>query len=50
MNPDRVKDFHDKMVKAGVIKAGDVDLAKVAVYDFVNKGVGLDIRKKLTGK
>jgi NitT/TauT family transport system substrate-binding protein len=50
MNPDRVKDFHDKMVKAGVIKAGDVELAKVAVYDFVNKGVGLDIRKKLTGK
>jgi NitT/TauT family transport system substrate-binding protein len=49
MSPERVKDFHDKMVKAGVIKAGDVDLSKVAVYDFVNKGVGLDVRKKLTG-
>jgi NitT/TauT family transport system substrate-binding protein len=50
MNPERVKDFHDKMVKAGVIKAGEVDLTKVAVYDFVNKGVGLDVRKALTGK
>jgi NitT/TauT family transport system substrate-binding protein len=49
MSPERVKDFHDKMVKAGVIKAGDVDLAKVAVYDHVNKGIGLDIKKKLTG-
>ena len=50
MDPARVKDFHDKMVKAGVVKAGDVDLAKVAVYDFVNKGAGLDVKKQLTGK
>jgi NitT/TauT family transport system substrate-binding protein len=50
MSPERVKDFHDKMVKAGVIKAGDVDLAKVAVYDFVGKGIGVDVRKALTGK
>lgn len=45
MSAERVKDFHDKMVKAGVIKAGEVDLSQVAVYDFVNKGVGLDVKR-----
>lgn len=46
----RIKDFHDKMVKAGLYKAGDVDLSKVATTQFVNKGIGLDVRKKLTGQ
>ncbi len=50
MDPARIKDFHDKMVKAGLYKPGDVDLSKVATMQFVNKGVGLDVRKKLTGK
>ncbi len=50
MTPERIKDFHDKMVKAGVLKAGEIDLSKVAVYDFVNKGAGVDLRKQLTGK
>ena len=31
-------------------ESGDVDLAKVATTQFVNKGVGVDLRKKLTGK
>lgn len=48
MKPQRVKDFHDKMVKAGLYKPGEVDLSKVAVYDFVNKGVGVELKKKLT--
>lgn len=48
MNPARVKDFHDQMVKAGLYKAGEVDLAQVATYQFVNKGVGQDIKAKLT--
>lgn len=48
MNPARVKDFHDQMVKAGLYKAGEVDLAQVAIYQFVNKGVGQDIKAKLT--
>lgn len=48
MKPERVKDFYDKMVKAGLYKAGEVDLSKVAVYDFVNKGVGVELKKKLT--
>jgi NitT/TauT family transport system substrate-binding protein len=38
------------MVKAGLYKPGDVDLSKVATLQFVNKGVGQDIKAKLTGK
>jgi NitT/TauT family transport system substrate-binding protein len=38
------------MVRAGLYKAGDVDLSKVATTQFVNQGVGVDLRKKLTGK
>lgn len=50
MSTARVKDFYDKMVKAGLYKPGDVDLAKVATTQFVNKKVGLDIKQKLGGK
>jgi NitT/TauT family transport system substrate-binding protein len=50
MSEARIKDFYDKMVKAGLYKPGDVDLSKVAATQFVNKGVGLDVRKRLTGK
>jgi NitT/TauT family transport system substrate-binding protein len=50
MSTARVKDFYDKMVKAGLYKAGEVDLAKVATTQFVNKKVGLDIKQKLGGK
>jgi NitT/TauT family transport system substrate-binding protein len=48
MKPERVKDFYDKMVRAGLYKAGEVDLSKVATYQFVNRGVGLDLKKQLT--
>ena len=44
MNTARVKDFYDKMVKAGLYKAGDVDLNKVITTQFVNKKVGMDIK------
>ncbi|HSI60903.1 MAG TPA: ABC transporter substrate-binding protein [Ideonella sp.] len=47
MKPERVKDFYDKMVKAGLYKAGEVDLGKVASYQFVNKGVGVALKKQL---
>lgn len=47
---ERVKNFYDKMVKAGLYKAQDVDLNKVATSQFVDKGVGLDLRKKLVGQ
>jgi NitT/TauT family transport system substrate-binding protein len=50
MNAGRIKDFHDQMVKAGLYKAGEVDLAQVATFQFVNKGVGQDIKARLTGK
>jgi NitT/TauT family transport system substrate-binding protein len=50
MKPERVKDFYDKMVKAGLYQPGDVDLKQVATYQFVDKGVGLDLKKKLLGK
>ena len=45
MNDARVKDFFDKMVKAGVVKAG-IDYKKAYTLEFVNKGVGLDLRPK----
>ena len=50
MNPARIKDFYDQMVKAGLYKAGEVDLAKVATFQFVNKGVGQDLKARLSGK
>ena len=47
MNAARVQDFFEQMVKAGLYKPGEVDLAKVANYQFVNKGVGLVPKAKL---
>jgi len=49
IDPARVRDFHDKMVRAGLIKAGEVDLAKVYTTEFVNRGTGVDLRRRLTG-
>ena len=46
----QIRDFYDKMVKAGLYKPGEVDLGKVANVQFVNQGLGLDIKKRLTGK
>ncbi|MCF6233489.1 MAG: ABC transporter substrate-binding protein [Rhodobacteraceae bacterium] len=48
MTVERIESFYNKMVDAGVIDGGlDLD----AVYDlsFVNKGVGLDVKKALMG-
>ena len=50
MDEARVKDFYDKMVKAGLYKPGEIDLSKVVTTQFVNKGVGVDVRKRLAGK
>jgi NitT/TauT family transport system substrate-binding protein len=50
MKPERIKDFFDKMVRAGLYKPGEVDLAQVATFQFVNQGVGVDLKKKLGGK
>ena len=50
MNAARIQDFYAQMVKAGLYKAGEVDLAQVATLQFVNKGVGQDLKARLTGK
>jgi NitT/TauT family transport system substrate-binding protein len=45
MTAERHKSFYDKMVKAGVLAPG-IDIAKAYRLDFVNKGVGLELRPK----
>jgi NitT/TauT family transport system substrate-binding protein len=47
MDEARIKSFYDKMVASGVIKANEVDLSKVFTTQFVNKGIGLDVRRQL---
>jgi NitT/TauT family transport system substrate-binding protein len=47
MRRDRCADFLDQMVRAGLYRAGQVDVAAVLTEDFVNRGVGLDLRRKL---
>jgi NitT/TauT family transport system substrate-binding protein len=39
-----MQDFYDKMVAAKVIKPG-IDIKKAYTLDFVNKGVGLELKK-----
>jgi NitT/TauT family transport system substrate-binding protein len=45
MTDARVKDFFDKMVKAGLVKP-DTDYKKAYTLQFVDKGVGVDLRPK----
>jgi NitT/TauT family transport system substrate-binding protein len=44
MSDARMKDFFDKMVKAGLFKP-DLDYRKAYTLQFVNKGVGNELRK-----
>lgn len=44
MTDARFKSFFDKMVAAGVVDA-DIDYTKSYTLQFVNKGVGLDLKK-----
>ncbi|TPN42240.1 ABC transporter substrate-binding protein [Mesorhizobium sp. B1-1-6] len=44
MNEARIKSFYDKMVKAKVTLAG-IDITKAYTLAFVNKGVGLELKK-----
>jgi len=48
MRDARIRDFYAQMVKAGLYKAGDVDLTKVATLRFVNHKLGLDVKAQLT--
>lgn len=45
MSESRIKSFHDLCAEAGVIEAGRIDLAAVADFSFVNKSVGIELRK-----
>jgi NitT/TauT family transport system substrate-binding protein len=45
MTDTRIADFFDKMVRAGVVKAG-TDFRKAYTLRFINKGVGNDLRPK----
>jgi len=45
MSDARMKSFFDKMVRAGVVKAG-IDYKRAFTLQFVNKGVGVDLRPK----
>ena len=45
MSDARMASFFDKMVKAGVVKGG-IDFRKSYTLQFVNKGVGLELRPK----
>jgi len=45
MSDDRVANFFDKMVRAGVVRR-DIDFRSAYTLRFTNKGVGLDLRPK----
>jgi len=45
MTDERMKNFFDKMVAADVVKAG-IDYKRAYTLQFVNKGVGVDLRPK----
>ena len=45
MTHERIKDFFDKMVRSGVLKS-DLDYRRAYTLQFVNKGVGRDLRPK----
>jgi NitT/TauT family transport system substrate-binding protein len=45
MSDARWEDFFNKMVRAGVVKAS-IDYRKAYTVQFVNKGVGVELRPK----
>ena len=47
MNTARIQDFYRQMVRAGLFRAGDVDLSRVATTQFVNKQVGVPLKSTL---
>jgi NitT/TauT family transport system substrate-binding protein len=50
MTSARIHDFYDQMVKAGLYKPGEVDLSKIAATQFVNRRIGVDVKRKLAPK
>jgi NitT/TauT family transport system substrate-binding protein len=49
MTQERQRSFYEKMVRAGVVEGG-LDFAKAYTLDFVNKGVGLELKAKLLAR
>lgn len=47
MNPARIQDFYQQMVRAGLYQPGEVDLSRVATMQFVNKQVGIALKAQL---
>jgi len=47
MSDERMKDFYDKTVEAGLYKPTDFDYRQAYTLQFVNKGTGVDLRKSL---
>ncbi len=45
MSETRIADFYNKMSRAGVVRR-DIDYRKASTLQFVNKGVGLNLRPK----
>jgi NitT/TauT family transport system substrate-binding protein len=45
MTDERMKDFFDKMARAGIVKSS-IDYRKSYTLKFVNKGIGVDLRPK----
>jgi NitT/TauT family transport system substrate-binding protein len=45
MTDARIKDFFDKMVRAGVVKP-NIDYRRSYTLQFVNKGIGVDLRPR----
>lgn len=45
-----VKSFYELAVETGIIDKDSVDITQAATDRFTNKGVGLDIKQKLTGQ
>ena len=50
MRPERVRDFLDKMVRAGLYRPGEVDPARAVTTRFVNRGVGGELAERVKGK
>jgi NitT/TauT family transport system substrate-binding protein len=43
----RVRDFHDKMVKAGLFRAGEIDISKAFDATFSASGASLEVTRQL---
>ena len=50
MNLARIRHFFQGMAQAGLYSAGEIDPAQVATLQFVNHGVGLDLKRRLLAR